>query len=227
MTPGRIGKSPPVLPPGSGYPEQFSYSCASDVFEEHKRCCADVYSLQMNGITYDRLKNHALQWPCPTITSRGVARRYRNKIFPTPTGRARFHPVDYLPPVDSVSPQFPLVLNTGRLAGHWHTRTKTGHVAKLNQAQPRAVRCRASGRRGRTRSGGRRRRAIDVLARVGADDAETRCRPPPRHALHAVSLGAIARRGWLCECRDPERQRPDLARTRIEIQRGANGENFL
>ncbi|HLZ54866.1 MAG TPA: molybdopterin-dependent oxidoreductase, partial [Verrucomicrobiae bacterium] len=119
-----------------GYAEAFAYAGASDVFEEHKRCCADVYSLQMNGVTYGRLKHHALQWPCPTITSRGVARRYRNKIFPTPTGRARFHPVDYLPPAESLSPEFPFVLNTGRLAGHWHTRTKTGHVAKLNRLSP-------------------------------------------------------------------------------------------
>ncbi len=119
-----------------GYAEAFSYASASDIFEEHKRCCADVYSLQMNGVTYDRLKHHALQWPCPTITSRGVARRYRNKTFSTQTGRARFHPVDYLPPAESLSPDFPLVLNTGRVAGHWHTRTKTGHVAKLNRVSP-------------------------------------------------------------------------------------------
>jgi sulfite reductase (NADPH) flavoprotein alpha-component len=119
-----------------GFTEAFSYSSASDVFEEHKRCCADVYSLQMNGITYDRLKHHALQWPCPTPMSRGVARRYRNKTFPTATGRARFHPVDCLPPGEALSPEFPLVLNTGRVAGHWHTRTKTGHVAKLNKLNP-------------------------------------------------------------------------------------------
>jgi sulfite reductase (NADPH) flavoprotein alpha-component len=119
-----------------GYPEPFAFAGASDVFEEHKQCCADVYSLQMNGVTYDRLKLHALQWPCPTPTSRGVARRYRNKVFPTPTGRARFHPVDCLPPAESLSPDFPLALNTGRVAGHWHTRTKTGHVPKLNKLNP-------------------------------------------------------------------------------------------
>ncbi len=119
-----------------GYARPFSYTSPEEVFEEQKRCCADVYSLQMNGVTYDRLRHHALQWPCPSANSRGVARRYRNKTFPTPTGRARFHPVDYLPPADPVSPQFPFVLNTGRLAGHWHTRTKTGHVAKLNLLSP-------------------------------------------------------------------------------------------
>jgi anaerobic selenocysteine-containing dehydrogenase len=119
-----------------GFESQFSFACAGDVFEEHKRCCADVYALQMNGISYKRLRRQAVQWPCPTSASHGVARRYRDKVFATPDGRARFHPVDYHPPVDTLTPRHPLALNTGRLASHWHTRTKTGHVAKLNQASP-------------------------------------------------------------------------------------------
>jgi predicted molibdopterin-dependent oxidoreductase YjgC len=90
----------------------------------------------MNGISYERLKRSARQWPCPTPTSHGVARRYRNKIFPTPSGRARFHAMDYVPPAEKTSAEFPLVLNTGRFANHWHTRTKTGHVPKLDKANP-------------------------------------------------------------------------------------------
>jgi anaerobic selenocysteine-containing dehydrogenase len=119
-----------------GFEEQFSYASASDVFEEHKRCCADVYSLQMNGISYRRLKRHPTQWPCPTGPSHGLARRYRSKIFATANGRASFHAVNYTPPAESTSAEFPFALNTGRLAGHWHTRTKTGHVAKLNNTSP-------------------------------------------------------------------------------------------
>jgi ferredoxin-nitrate reductase len=119
-----------------GHEKQFSYANAGEVFNEHRRCCADVYPLQMNGITYERLKNRAIQWPCPTLTSHGLARRYRNKTFPTHTGRAQFHAVDFIPPADKLSIQFPLVLNTGRVAAHWHTRTKTGHVAKLNKTSP-------------------------------------------------------------------------------------------
>ncbi len=119
-----------------GAEEEFSYASASDIFEEHKRCCADVYSLQMNGISYRRLKRHPVQWPCPTGASRGVARRYRNRIFPTLNGKAVFHAVDYVPPGEETNSEFPFVLNTGRLANHWHTRTKTGHVARLNKASP-------------------------------------------------------------------------------------------
>ncbi len=148
----RIGLLQPcVAPPGDarpdweiaarfaallGHEEQFSYTSASDVFEEHKRCCANLDSLQIDGISYRRLKRSPVQWPCPTGSSPGLPRRYRNKVFHTSNRRARFHPVDYIPPAEALSPEFPLILNTGRLAGHWHTRTKTAHVPKLNKISP-------------------------------------------------------------------------------------------
>ncbi len=119
-----------------GFEEQFSYTSANDIFEEHKRCCAETYTLQMNGISYRRLKRQAVQWPCPEPSSHGVARRYRRKIFATPSGRAVFHPIDYRPPSDTLTLHYPLALTTGRLASQWHSRTKTGHVAKLNKIEP-------------------------------------------------------------------------------------------
>jgi len=119
-----------------GFEEQFSYDCAADIFEEHKSCCSEVYPLQMNGISYRRLKRHAVQWPCPDYSSHGISRRYRQKVFATLNGRARFHPVGYLPPKDELTAEYPMALITGRLANHWHTRTKTGHVARLNKTDP-------------------------------------------------------------------------------------------
>jgi ferredoxin-nitrate reductase len=115
-----------------GYEEQFSYSSAADVFEEHRLCCADSYPLQMGGINYRRLRRHAVQWPCPEPSSPGLQRRYRRKTFHTASGRAKFHPVDYMGPAENLTPDYPMTLTTGRLANHWHTRTKTGHVQKLN-----------------------------------------------------------------------------------------------
>jgi anaerobic selenocysteine-containing dehydrogenase len=119
-----------------GYEEQFSFGSASDIFEEHKCCCSDVYALQMNGINYRRLKRQSLQWPCPDNKSQGLARRYRRKIFATPSGHARFHPTPYQSPADPLTEEYPLILNTGRLAHQWHTRTKTGLVPKLNKLNP-------------------------------------------------------------------------------------------
>ena len=119
-----------------GFEEQFSYTSSADIFEEHKRCCSNVHALQIDGLNYRRLKRHPVQWPCPNFRSHGVARRYRRKVFATPSGRARFHPLNYTPAKEVPSAEYPLILTTGRLAGHWHTRTKTGHVPKLNKACP-------------------------------------------------------------------------------------------
>ncbi len=119
-----------------GHEEQFSYTSACDIFEEHKLCCSGVYQLQMNGVSYRRLKRHPVQWPCPDSASHGLARRYRRKVFATPTGRAHFHPVDYLAAADPLTSHYPLALTTGRLAHQWHSRTKTGHVARLNKLNP-------------------------------------------------------------------------------------------
>lgn len=143
--------TPAVAPPGDarpdweiaarfarrlGFEEQFSYASAQDVFEEFKLCTRDSYQIQMQGITYTRLRRHALQWPCSSPHSTGIARRYRKKVFATPDGRAVFHPTPFQPPAEKVTPQFPLQLTTGRLADHWHTRTKTSHVPKLNKRHP-------------------------------------------------------------------------------------------
>jgi anaerobic selenocysteine-containing dehydrogenase len=119
-----------------GFEEQFSYTSAADIFEEHKLCCSDVYQLQLNGISYRRLKRHPVHWPCPDYSSHGIARRYRRKIFATPNGRARFHAVEYSAPKDALTVDYPMALITGRLANHWHSRTKTGHVARLNKINP-------------------------------------------------------------------------------------------
>jgi anaerobic selenocysteine-containing dehydrogenase len=119
-----------------GYEEQFSFSSASDIFEEHKRCCSDDHSLKLDGMSYRRLKRQPLQWPCPDYRSPGFARRYRRKIFATPSGNAHFHPTPYQSPADEVTESYPFILNTGRLAHQWHTRTKTGLVQKLNKLNP-------------------------------------------------------------------------------------------
>lgn len=109
-----------------GFEEQFSYTSASDVFEEYRRC--STRCLPLEGIHHSRLRRQAVQW--------GGARRYRNKQFHTPTGKAQFHAVEFRPPIDTHTAQYPLTLTTGRIASQWHTRTKTGHVAKLNKLCP-------------------------------------------------------------------------------------------
>ncbi len=56
--------------------------------------------------------------------------------FATPSGRAVFFARPHVDPAELADPDYPFVLNTGRLQHQWHTLTKTGKVAKLNKLNP-------------------------------------------------------------------------------------------
>jgi ferredoxin-nitrate reductase len=38
-----------------------------------------------------------------------------------------------------VNNDYPFVLTNGRLYGHWHTQTRTGHIAKIQKMHPKAI----------------------------------------------------------------------------------------
>jgi ferredoxin-nitrate reductase len=75
------------------------------------------------------------QWPFPALGA-SQARRYMDNVFPTKTGKAQFfarQPIDH---EDRPSPEYPLLLTTGRVANHWHTRTKTQWVERFRKGDP-------------------------------------------------------------------------------------------
>ncbi|MBZ9670617.1 molybdopterin-dependent oxidoreductase [Mesorhizobium sp. ES1-3] len=59
-------------------------------------------------------------------------RFFANGNFYTPDRKARF--VALRPTVETrITPDFPLILNTGRIRDHWHTMTRTGKSPRLSQ----------------------------------------------------------------------------------------------
>ena len=56
--------------------------------------------------------------------------------FPTPDGKARFIPVEYLPPAELPDDEYPFVMNTGRQMYHWHTGTMTRRSEGLDSREP-------------------------------------------------------------------------------------------
>ncbi|MCV3206092.1 molybdopterin-dependent oxidoreductase [Mesorhizobium sp. YC-39] len=63
---------------------------------------------------------------------RQPVRFFTNGNFYTPDRKARF--IAVRPTVETrTSPDFPLVLNTGRVRDHWHTMTRTGKSPRLSQ----------------------------------------------------------------------------------------------
>lgn len=119
-----------------GFEEAFNYASGSQVWDEfvrltrHRPC-------DMAGITSSRLNDGAsLQWPCPDQHSYGTKRRFLDRQFPTPDGKAIFLPRDHREPSEATDDDFPFVLTTGRIYSHWHTLTRTAAVEKLNARDP-------------------------------------------------------------------------------------------
>ncbi|HET6608884.1 MAG TPA: bifunctional nitrate reductase/sulfite reductase flavoprotein subunit alpha [Rhodopila sp.] len=137
-----------------GYANAFTYSSAAEVFDEIKRTWNPTTGYDIRGASYERLRETPLQWPCAAeSTEDRSAIRYINdgvsqtlKVetdgthlsvsFPTESGKALFLPRPHMLPAEMPNDEFPLVLNTGRLAHQWHTLTKTGKIPTLNKLNP-------------------------------------------------------------------------------------------
>jgi anaerobic selenocysteine-containing dehydrogenase len=112
-----------------------------DAFEEWKRVSAGRLC-DYSGITYEALEDAGgIQWPFPKSTDSpadATRRLYSDGEFKTDDGKAQLICTEWEPFPEQPSANFPFVLNTGRTVEHWHTRTKTGAVAILEQISPRA-----------------------------------------------------------------------------------------
>jgi len=80
------------------------------------------------GMSYARLEAlNGLQWPCPDETHPGSPllhdRLWKN---PIEGPRAPFMPVEFEPPTDQLSPEFPIRLTTGRRLESFNTGVQTG-----------------------------------------------------------------------------------------------------
>ncbi|MEO8295558.1 MAG: molybdopterin-dependent oxidoreductase [Gemmatimonadota bacterium] len=88
------------------------------------------------GVRYQNLREKGgLQYPVLTPDSDGTAFLFADR-FPTADGRARLIGVEYLPPSELPSPEFPFFLNTGRQMYHWHTGTMTRRSEGLDSREP-------------------------------------------------------------------------------------------
>ncbi|MBW4623360.1 MAG: nitrate reductase [Cyanosarcina radialis HA8281-LM2] len=145
-----------------GFADQFAFADSAAVYAEfvkltrHRPC-------DQTGISHDRLlKEGPIQWPCPSPraarsdelevlsdklntsstqhstlnTQHSPKRLYSDFRFNTPDGRARFGAYHSSGLAEPADPDYPFVLTTGRLYGHWHTLTRTGRIEKIQQMYP-------------------------------------------------------------------------------------------
>ncbi len=106
----------------------FDYSDPFDIMEEIR-----YVTPSYGGMSYQRLENGGLQWPCPTEDHPGTPVLHTNSFS---RGKGRFIPLKYIPPAELPDADYPLILTTGRSLYHFHTGTMTRKVAGLNSLDP-------------------------------------------------------------------------------------------
>jgi len=105
-----------------------SYDSAEDVFEEI-RSLTPSYA----GITYGRIDEEGLQWPCPNVDHPGTRYLHRDRFT---RGKGLFHAVQYIPPAELPDDAYPLMLTTGRVLYQFHTASMTGRCEGLQFRYP-------------------------------------------------------------------------------------------
>ncbi len=140
-----------------GFLEQFDFTDSAEVYREfvqltHSRVC------DVSALSHEILQTAGpQQWPvtvpetAPTNVKTGLLsslfnskekeikmskRLYTDLQFPTPDGRARFIAYHSKGLAEPPNPDYPFVLTTGRVYGHWHTQTRTGRIAKITKMHP-------------------------------------------------------------------------------------------
>jgi len=82
------------------------------------------------GITYDRLEEGALQWPCRDHDDPGMPILHVGEFA---RGLGKFHPVEFIPAQELPDSEYPFVLSTGRILQHFHTGTMSRRAEVLDE----------------------------------------------------------------------------------------------
>lgn len=88
---------------------------------------------QYGGITYDRIEEEGIQWPCPDVDHPGTKYLHKAAIA---RGRGMFMAIDHRDSAELADSEYPFIFTTGRILYHYHTRTMTGRVEGLNKLAP-------------------------------------------------------------------------------------------
>ncbi len=111
--------------------QPFTYESTEDIMEEIASL-TPIYG----GIHHDRLDGYGLQWPCVDRLHPGTPILHQGKFT---RGLGKFHAVEYRPPAESVSEDYPLILTTGRVLEHWHTGSMSRRSDVLDKLHPNAA----------------------------------------------------------------------------------------
>jgi len=107
-----------------------AYSAAPPFAEEIFREIGKAWP-NMAGITYQRLDEGGIQWPCPDDSHPGTPFLFKDGFQ---RGKGRFTAVTFSGPREQPDAEYPLVLTTGRVLLQYHTGTMTRRSKSIEAA---------------------------------------------------------------------------------------------
>ena len=111
-----------------GYP--MHYNSPSEIMDEIASL-VPIYG----GISYERIEEKGIQWPCPTRDHPGTTTLYTD-LFSRPGGLARFVGLDHKGPGETTDKEYPYVLITGRIREHYNNGSMTARSSGIAEVVP-------------------------------------------------------------------------------------------
>ncbi len=109
-----------------GYP--MSYNDAGEIMDEIASL-SPIYG----GISFERIDEVGLQWPCPDKDHAGTRYLHKDKFT---RGKGKFHAVEFKAAAESSDKKYPFLLSTGRQLYQFHTGTMTRKSKTIDQKSP-------------------------------------------------------------------------------------------
>jgi predicted molibdopterin-dependent oxidoreductase YjgC len=115
-----------------GFEKQFTYPHEEAVFYEI-RAMTPSYA----GLSPERLQKTigGIPWPCLATDDPGTPILY-TKSFNRPDGKGKMIPVEYIPPAEAISEEYPLVLTSGRVELHSNADAMKRRTPALREREP-------------------------------------------------------------------------------------------
>jgi predicted molibdopterin-dependent oxidoreductase YjgC len=105
--------------------EGFDYESPAEIMAE-----INAVSPIYGGITYERIEDVGLQWPCRDENDPGTMFLHKGDFA---RGKGHFVPLEYKPSAEAADREYPLILTTDRNLYHFHSSTMTRRVEGLEE----------------------------------------------------------------------------------------------
>jgi formate dehydrogenase alpha subunit len=107
---------------------EMSYNHTDEIFREIGQAWP-----ALAGMSYVRLEDGGLQWPCPTPEHPGTQYLFKGGF---PRGNGRFTLVQFKPSHEATDEDYPFLLTTGRTLFQYHTGSMTRRVKPIDTVSP-------------------------------------------------------------------------------------------